>query len=59
MIISIILVVFIYIWYVVIVKRKNQVLESLSGIDVQLTKRHELIPNILKIAKKFMEHEKA
>ena len=34
-------------------------MESLSGIDVQLTKRYDLIPNILKIAKKFMEHEKS
>ena len=48
----------IYLWYTSIIKRHNQVMEALSGIDVQLTKRYELIPNILKIAKKFMEHEK-
>jgi len=28
-------------------------------VDVQLKKRSNLIPNILKIAKKFMEHEKS
>ena len=32
--------------------------EALSGIDVQLKKRTDLIPNILAIAKKFMSHEK-
>ncbi len=55
-VVSILLV--LYVWYMVIIKRKNQLMEALSGIDVQLTKRHDLIPNILKIAKKFMEHEK-
>jgi len=58
-IIAIILIIIIYVWYIVIIKRKNQVLESLSDIDVQLTKRHDLIPNILEIAKKFMDHEKS
>ncbi len=48
-----------YLWYMSIIKRHNQVMEALSSIDVQLTKRYELIPNILKIAKKFMEHEKS
>jgi len=45
--------------YVSIIKKKNVVEESLSGIDVQLKKRHDLIPNILEIAKKFMSHEKS
>lgn len=47
-----------YSTYVSIVRKRNKVKESLSGIDVQLKKRHDLIPNILEIAKKFMEHEK-
>ena len=46
-----------YFWYAAIVSRRNKVLESLSGIDVQLKKRADLIPNVLEIAKKFMEHE--
>lgn len=46
-----------YFWYIVIVARRNKALEALSGIDVQLKNRLDLIPNILKIAKKFMEHE--
>lgn len=47
-----------YIWYATIISRRNQVLESLGGIDVQLNKRHDLIPNILTIARRFMEHER-
>ncbi len=48
----------VYLWYAAIIRRRNKVLEALSGIDVQLKKRSSLIPNILQIARKFMEHEK-
>ena len=44
--------------YVNVIKSKNAVLEALSSIDVQLKKRYDLIPNILTIAKRFMEHER-
>ena len=44
--------------YVRIVQKKNNAKEAMSGIDVQLRKRYDLIPNILAIAAKFMEHEK-
>ena len=44
--------------YVSLVQKKNKVLEAFSSIDVQLKKRYDLIPNILTIANKFMEHEK-
>jgi len=47
-----------YIWYAAIVTRRNRVNEAMSGVDVQLTQRHDLIPNLLAIAKRFMEHEK-
>ncbi len=57
-IIAVIVVVILYIWYVGIVSKKNKVLEALSGIDIQLKKRSNVIPNILKIAKRFMTHEK-
>lgn len=46
-----------YFWYATIISRRNKVLEALAGIDVQLKKRLDLIPNILTIAKKFMTHE--
>ncbi len=47
-----------YFVYASIVRKHNAVEESYSGIDVQLTKRHDLIPNIIATAKKFMKHEK-
>jgi LemA protein len=51
--------VLLYVWYATIVKRRNRVTEALAGIDVQLQQRHDLIPNVLTIAKRFMEHEGA
>ena len=44
--------------YVKVVTARNQLDEALSGIDVQLKKRSDLIPNLLQIASKFMKHEK-
>lgn len=44
--------------YVSLIKKKNTVKEAAAGIDVQLKKRYDLIPNMLKAAAKFMEHEK-
>ena len=38
--------------------KKNKVKEASSGIDVQLKKRYDLIPNLLQTAAKFMDHEK-
>ena len=47
-----------YFWYATIVKRKTRVFEALAGIDVQLQQRHDLIPNVLTIARRFMDHER-
>lgn len=44
--------------YVSLVKKKNKVKEASAGVDVQLKKRYDLIPNMLQMASKFMEHEK-
>ena len=44
--------------YVSLIQKKNKAIEAFRSIDVQLQKRYDLIPNILKIANKFMEHEK-
>lgn len=57
--ILIIFVVGFYLWYINLVFKRNAVRRALSGIDVQLKKRSNLLPNILKIAKKFMEQEVA
>lgn len=46
-----------YSMYLSLVGRKNAAMEALSGIDVQLQLRADAIPNVLKIARRFMEHE--
>lgn len=45
--------------YVSLIQKKNKVMEAFSSISVQLKKRYDLIPNILTLAGKFMEHEKS
>lgn len=45
--------------YVSLIKKKNRLKESASGIDVQLKKRYDLIPNLMTMAAKYMEHEKS
>ena len=60
--IMIVLGVLILLWaysiYVSLIKKKNKAKEAFSSIDVQLKKRYDLIPNVLFIANKFMEHER-
>lgn len=46
-----------YLWYAAIVARRNRVGEALGAIDAQLTQRHDLVPNLLAVAKRFMAHE--
>lgn len=57
-IVAIALLFIIYSMYVSVIQKKNKVMEAFSSIDVQLKKRYDLIPNILTMANKFMEHEK-
>ena len=47
-----------FLTYNMLVGRRNKVQESFASIDVQLKKRYDLIPNILTIAQKFMDHER-
>ena len=47
-----------YFLYVSLIKRRNTAREALSSIDVQLRKRHDLIPNVVTLAQKFMTHER-
>lgn len=56
-IVIILFVVLFYGWYASIIMKRNAVLRALSGIDVQLKKRSNLLPGILKVAKKFMDKE--
>ncbi len=41
-----------------LVSLKNEVKNAWSGIDVQLNRRHDLIPNLVETAKGYLEHEK-
>lgn len=50
--------IFLYCSYARIIQNGNALDEASSGIEVQLRKRYDLIPNILTIASKFMEHER-
>lgn len=47
-----------YVMYVSLVQSKNSVETALSNIDIQLRRRLDTIPNLLRIAQKFMTHEK-
>ena len=47
-----------YGWYVVLIRNRNRAQEALSSVDVHLRKRHDLVPNVLALARRFMEHEK-
>ena len=49
---------FFYVLYARLIRTRNKVQESMADIDVQLKKRYDLIPNMLNMAAKFMEHEK-
>ncbi|MDM7461401.1 MAG: LemA family protein [bacterium] len=41
-----------------LIAKKNQVEYAYSGVDVQLKKRHDLIPNLVASVKQYMEHER-
>lgn len=40
-----------------LVRQRNIVLAAWSDIDVQLTKRHELVPNLVATVRGYMQHE--
>src|SRR5947207_6321401 len=40
-----------------LVRARNLVDEAWSGIDVQLKRRHDLIPNLVEAVKGYMQHE--
>ncbi len=56
------IVVVIALWFITVynglVRLRNQVDESWSDIDVQLKRRHDLIPNLVESVKGYMKHEK-
>jgi len=57
-IIVVVLVLFVISIYNSLVGLRNQVDNSWSQIDVQLKRRHDLIPNLVETAKGYMQHER-
>jgi len=45
--------------YNTLVKAKNGVKNAWSQIEVQLKRRHDLIPNLIETVKGYMQHERA
>ena len=58
---AIVLIVVLFFWlgYNSLVKRRNQVDNAWSQIDVQLKRRYDLIPNLVETVKGYAEHEKS
>ena len=44
--------------YNALIRLRNQVVNAWSQIDVQLKRRHDLIPNLVETAKGYMKHER-
>lgn len=56
--VPLVLVMWVYGIYAGLIRKRNKAQEAFSAIDVQLKKRYDLIPNILTIAQKYMDHER-
>jgi LemA protein len=56
--IVILLVIWVMSMYNGLVRLRNQVKNAWSQIDVQLKRRHDLIPNLVETAKGYMKHER-
>jgi len=56
--IVLLIVVFVVGVYNALVRLRNQVDNAWSQIDVQLKRRHDLIPNLIETAKGYMKHER-
>lgn len=55
---AVVVIVWAYGIYVSVIQKRNKTQEAFAAIDVQLKKRYDLIPNILTIAQKYMDHER-
>jgi LemA protein len=53
-----VIIVFVIGVYNALVRLRNQVSNAWSQIDVQLKRRHDLIPNLMETAKGYMKHER-
>ncbi len=41
-----------------LVRLRNEITNAFAQIDVQLKRRHDLIPNLVDVARKYLEHER-
>jgi LemA protein len=57
-VIIVLLIIFVIGVYNALIRLRNQVDNSWSQIDVQLKRRHDLIPNLVETAKGYMKHER-
>ena len=53
-----VLLLFVAITYNSLVRMRNQVREAWSGIDTELQRRYDLIPNLVKTVKGYVKHER-
>jgi LemA protein len=58
LIILIVIAIILILMYNSLVAKKNQVDNIFAGVDTQLKKRYDLIPNLVASVSKYMEHEK-
>ena len=45
-------------YYNQLIRRKQLLEEAQSGVDVHLKRRHDLVPNLIEVAKGYMAHER-
>lgn len=61
LIVIVVIIVLAVIWYIAtrnaMIGSRNRVEEAWSGIDVQLKRRHDLVPNLVSTVKGYAEHE--
>jgi len=57
-VVLVLLIIFIIGIYNALIRLRNQVDNAWSQIDVQLKRRHDLIPNLVETAKGYMKHER-
>lgn len=41
-----------------LIRLRNEITNAFAQIDVQLKRRHDLIPNLVEVARKYLEHER-
>ena len=57
-VVLVLLIIFVIGAYNALIRLRNQVDNAWSQIDVQLKRRHDLIPNLVETAKGYMQHER-